>query len=482
MNDLNEKTIKGLHWVGSIKIITQASSWVITIFVARLLSPSDYGLMGIAIIVIGFAIFFGEFGLGTAIIQKKDLQKVQLDTIFWIAILNGILLFLLFYILSPFIASFFNSPRVIPIIRVLSVNFILASVATVALSILNKDLKFKERSFIEFTSSMTANIITLLFAYLGLGVWSLVIGSVGRNVIILILLSFYQKITPGFQFSLKATSQLIKFGANIVGSRLLWYFYSKTDFVIVGKVVGEQGLGIYSMAFQIASTPLDRVAEIVNPVAYASFSKLQDNLDELRIYFLQFTKGLCLILFPALCGLSIIADDLVRCVLTEKWDPIIFPVEILCFVGMIRGATSPIASLLNARGKAFLNIRYNLVNIIVMPICFLIGAIMNGITGVVLAWILIYPILACYIVWLGLKEIKLKLIEYVSNLFPIIVSIITMGVILYMVKWQLGHLIGEWLRLFLLISLGAISYLVSLYVFSPGIKDEILGFFLLKKT
>lgn len=481
MNDLKEKTISGLRWVGSIKVITQIISWIITIFVARLLSPSDYGLMGIAIIVIGFAIFFGEFGLGTAIIQKKDLQKVQLDTIFWIAILNGILLFLLFYILSPFIASFFNTPNVIPIIRVLSVNFILASVTTVALSILNKDLKFKERSFIEFASSMTANIITLLFAYLGLGVWSLVIGSVGRNVIILILVSFYQKIIPGFHFSLTATLSFIKFGANIVGSRLLWYFYSKTDFVIVGKVVGEHGLGIYSMAFQIASVPLDKVAEIVNPIAYASFSKLQDDLEELRIYFLQFTKGICLILFPALCGLAIIAEELVHCVLTEKWDSIIFPVEILCFVGMIRGAVSPIASLLNARGKAFLNVRYNLVNIIVMPICFFIGAMMNGITGVVLAWILIYPILACYMFWLGLKEINLKLIEYVSNLFPIIVSIITMGVILYMVKWQLGHLIGEWLRLFLLIFLGAISYMVSLYVFSPGIKDQILCFFLLRK-
>ena len=89
-----------------------------------------------------------------------------------------------------------------------------------------------------------------------------------------------------FKISLTATLSLIKFGANIVGSRLLWYFYSKTDFLIVGKIVGEQGLGIYSMAFQIASTPLDKVAEIINPVAYASFSKLQDDLEELRIYFL----------------------------------------------------------------------------------------------------------------------------------------------------------------------------------------------------
>lgn len=476
MKDLAGKTIKGIHWVGSIKIITQIISWVITIFVARLLSPSDYGLMGIALIVIGFAVLFSEFGFGMAIIQKKDIRPEQLGTVFWISLINGSALFFMFYFLSPVIGNFFNSQNVVPVLRVLSVNFILASITTLALSILNKELRFKERSFVEFVSSMISNLITLIFAYIGYGVWSLVIGAISRYILLLLLLSCCKNVFPKLHFSLKSTYSLFNFGANIVGSRMLWYLYSKTDFFIIGKVVGERGLGVYSMAFQIASTPLDKVAEIVNPVAYASFSKLQDDIDNLRIYFLQFTKGLCFVLFPALLGLLMVSDGFVRCVLTEQWISIIFPVKILCVVGMIRGAVSPIASLLNARGKASLNLKYNIINIIIMPLAFFIGATLNGLNGVVLAWIFIYPILASYILRLGLREVNLSFFQYLKNIFPIILSTVLMGVALFLAKMQLGDFGLGWLGLVSLVSLGASCYLGCLYLLMPELKDEMYAF------
>lgn len=481
MGDLADKTLRGVHWLGFMKTIQQAMSWALTMLVARLLSPSDYGLMGIAVIVISFSRILCEFGMATAIVQKKDLQKIEIDTVFWLTICTGILFYTALYFLSPGIAFFFDSMEVKSVLKILGVNFIIGGAVTIPLALLVRDLKFKEKSISEFIAAITSNSLILILAFKGFGVWSLVTGSICNNLILLVLVCYYQKFIPYFEFSIKKTFEILKFGSHIVGSRILWYFYSKSDFIIVGKFVNKENLGVYSIAFQIASMPIDKVAEIINPVAYATFSKLQDNAEELKKYFLLFVKGICVVLFPALSGLAMVAPEFVSSVLTMKWNGIILPLQCLCIVGIVRVTVQPIASLLNARGKAHLNLKYNLLSTLLMPMAFLIGVKINGITGVVMAWVLIYPFLASYILLLGLKELKMPVKEFTGSIYSILGSTVIMGGSILLVRTQLYAIELDYIKLFLLILTGILSYAGSLYFLSPQIKDEFKAFISLNK-
>ena len=479
MDSLKEKTIKGIFWVGSTQFVAQVISWAITIFVARFLSPSDYGLMGMAMIFIGFAQFLNELGIGTALIQKQNLQRIEIDSLFWLVVLNSLFLYSITFLSAPLIAQFFNAPRLISILRVLGLNFLLGALIAIPFALLTKELTFDKRCRAELFSNILSSVTVLILALLKFGVWSLVFGSLSRNFLLILFLNYYSKWIPKLCFSIKKVIELLKFGANVTGSRVFWYLYSNSDYFIVGKVLGEKILGFYSLAFQLSSIPINKIASIINPVALPTFSKLQNEEKELKRYFLKFTRGVSFITFPALIGLMFIADEFVNIVLTKKWAPIIFPLRLLCLVGLIKSMAFLIPPLLNARGKAYLNLRYSLLCFLILPPAFLIGS-KFGLKGVVLAWVIGYPFVASYIFYLGLKEIHLSLSEYINNMIHIIISVMVMLLVLLIFKHTCAHILNNWLRLFGYIFLGALSYLSTLSIFFPIVKKDITAFLVFK--
>lgn len=475
MSSLKNKTISGIHWVGSTQIIAQSISWLATILIARLLSPSDYGLMGMAMILISFIQFLNEFGLGTALIQKDDLQEVEIHSLFWFVCINSLFLFLIVYSAAPLVSWFFEEQRLILIIRVLAINFILTGVTTVPYSLLAKELDFKKRSKAVLFSNLLSISLVLALAIFGFGVWSLIFGSLCRRVTLAFFVNAYARYSPAFCFSLRKLFPLLRFGLNVTGSSILWYLYTNADNFIIAKVLGEKVLGLYSIAFNLSSMLTDKLSIILNPVAYSSFSKLQHNIQEGKQFLLSFIRGISALTFPALIGLAFIADDFVNTVLTSKWSPVAFPLRVLCVVGLIKSITFLMAPVLNARGKAHLNFRYNLISFLILCPSFLVGS-MAGIEGIVCAWLIVYPPLAGYLWYMVFKEINLTLSEFVDNISHIFLSALFMLTFLFITKFTYAFLLSDWVRLINYIFVGLISYSVSLLYCSPHIRADISAF------
>ena len=427
MKDFKEKTVRAFLWHGTFRVLAQSFSWCVTIVLVRILRPEDYGLMGMAMILIGFMDLFNDIGFGAAIVQKKEssLNDKDLSSIFWMGIFLGLTIYIFIFAVSPFAAAFFNEEKLSLIVRVLSIGFIIGGLRLVPYNLLTKALRFKRRGFAEFVSNSTASIACLAAALSGLGVWSLVVGYVLKELILTIMSYSLQPFRPAFYFSWKKIRPLFSFGMNVTLSRILWYFYSNADYLIIGRLLGTIPLGYYSVAYQLSSMPTIKLNQLIREVAFPSYSMIQEKEKELRYYFLKNIRLISIVLFPVLVGLCLVANDFVTIVLGEKWTPVIFLFQVLCISGIIKCLVSQHAPILNAIGKPQINVRYTLLMTLIMPLTFFIMS-RYGIEWVAMSWLVVYPFLAMYLILKTLKELNLSFKQYIRSIAEPLIGCLAM--------------------------------------------------------
>ena len=454
---------------GAIQLI----SWVITVFVARILSPDDYGLFGMAALLTSFLVMFNELGLGPAIIQKKDLTQEQLSSCFWAIIGLNLFAYFLAFISAPLIASFFHEPRLTLIIRIASISAIIGGCYKLPYSLLAKELMFKKRSLADFISRFIGSIFTLFLAVSGYEVWSLVYGVLVSDFIKLILVFVLTGWFPEKIFSFQSIKKMVYFGYNVTGARLLWYFYSNSDYLIAGKLLGKTQLGYYTMAFQLASLPLEKFGSLVGQITLPFFSKLQDDEISLRNYFLKTVRFVAIITFPVFVGMYLVAEPAVVLILTPKWLPMVFPFKVLCLIGTLR-AVNFNSNIVLAKGRPDIEFTNMIIFGTVMPVGFLIGC-QYGINGLAYAWLFLYPI--CFIISAKrcLKVINVSLLDYFRNLTIPILAALAMIIVVTISKLSL--LSCNYLTQFLCLSaIGAICYISFILVFYMNAFMEIKSF------
>ncbi|MCX6550824.1 MAG: lipopolysaccharide biosynthesis protein, partial [Acidobacteria bacterium] len=311
--------------------------------VVRLLSPSDYGLFGFAILVSDLSELIAELGLGAAIIQMKHLDEAELETVFWLSVAGAAGMYAVIWLAAPAIAMFFNQRQLTAVLRVSMVTFLISSVRIVSWNLLTKHVDFKRRSVADGVATVVGSITILAFAYGGWGVWALVAGLLLRETVLTLSCYWVLPWRPRGQFSRKAVRRVFGFGARTSGGRIAWYFSSNADFLIVGKLLGQQALGFYSLVFQLATLPADRITSIVKQVAFPVYAQLQDQPESFKRFFLKTITLISLITFPLMTGLVAVADVAVPALLTAKWQPIVVPLRIMCGMGMVLSISALIA-------------------------------------------------------------------------------------------------------------------------------------------
>ena len=479
MKDFKEKTVRAFMWHGTFRVLTQAITWCITIVLVRILRPEDYGLMGMAMILIGFMDMFNDIGFGAAIVQKKEsfLNDKDLSSIFWMGIFLGLTIYIFIFAVSPFAAAFFKEEKLLPIVRFLGIGFIIGGLRLVPYNLLTKALRFKRRGLAEFVSSFASSIACLAAALSGLGVWSLVVGYVLKELILTIMSYSLQPFRPAFYFSWEKIRQLFSFGMNVTLSRILWYFYSNADYLIIGRLLGKVPLGYYSVAFQLSSMPITKVNQLIREVAFPSYSIIQKKEEELRYYFLKNIRLISIVLFPVLVGLCLVANDFVTIVLGEKWTPAIFLFQVLCISGIIKCLASQSPPILNAIGKPQINVRYTLLMTLIMPLTFFIMS-RYGIEWVAMSWLVVYPFLAMYVILKTLKELNLSFKQYVRSITEPLIGCLAM--ILPILLFQ-STVTNAVIRLTGCCLLGIIIYPSVLLLISKEASMEIRSIFSLLK-
>ena len=471
--ELKTKAIKSTAWYTGNRLWTQSLSWGVTLILARLLSPAEYGLFGMAMAVIATMELFQQFGLGAAIVQKQNLSKQQVNAMFWIAVVPGFILFLLTFIIGDLIASFYNEPKLLWLVRALGLMFFLNALGVVPNSLLSKAIDFRRRSIAESLAVTISVLVSVSLAYWNFGVWALVGGHLVRFIIRNVGLCVLCRWRPTFDVSFHGVKDILNFGLRVSGANAVKVFSGFINAMIIGKVLGSSALGLYSMANAVGTNPLHKVfTNVLSQVSFPIFSKLQNDEGELRKYFLKITKYLAMVALPSQIGLALVGHDLIYVMLSEKWLPILEVFQVFCINGIFYIVYLPMTPILTARGKSSIVLRFQIFSAVVIGITFFIGA-QSGLRGIAFGMLIAFPILRTMLLMLSLKEIKLKVWNYVANLAVPIISTVVMGVGLVAGQYFLLSEMGVILRLVLSIGAGAMMYCLMMFVLDRRLGTEL---------
>lgn len=459
--DLRSKTVRAIGHLGLGGALGKIVSLGTTLVMARLLSPADYGLMAMAMVVVGFVGFFNEVGIGSAIVQKPKLTSTEVNGCFAIALIASVLLALLTFLLSGVTARFFGNPRLEAMISVLALAFILGAFGTVPLAFLRKELHFKAIAGITIVSIIVQSALCLVLAWRGFGVWSLVWGALAANAVQSLGAFWLSPWRPRGAYDLREAAGLVAYGLKVTSSRVFWYLYSNADKVIIGKVLGERSLGIYDMAFSLATLPSSQVTTLATNVASPLFSKLQADLDKLRAFILHFTRGVAYITYPALIGMLVCSPELVAVILGDKWSDLLVPFGALCLMGLIKSVDPLLSQVLIATGHAGKLSQYTLMCGIVMTLAVLVGAHFGGLRGVSLVWLLVYPLLSVKLLHEVCKITGMGMAQYYRALLPVLMASLAMAAVVLLVRTCVLPLgVPVVVTLFAEIVAGALSYVL----------------------
>lgn len=456
---LDRTLIHGIAWTGGGKWVTQIISWIATPIVARLLSPADYGVASMAMLYVGLVQLVTEFGLGTAIVQRRELGTDQVARLGGVAILFGAFFFALSMALAAPVADFFGNADLRPVIMVLSVMFLASSVQTVPRALLARDLRFGRLAALDAAEALGATVVTLTLAFLGLRYWSLVLGGLAGRVASTTLSVFWRRHRVRWPLPLTTVAGPVTFGLHLVGSNIAWYTFLNADLAIIGRRLGSAALGAYHIGLSLASIPVDRLSALVARVTPAILAKVQHDPPALRRYVLGITEGTSLLAFPAAIGLALVASEFVLVVLGERWRAAITPLRLLALAAIFRSLMPLFGQVLYATGASKKHLKATVATAVVLLPLFYVGSF-RGTAGVALVWLVAYPILAAtFSMRYAFAVCDIRLRVYLRALWPAGSATLVMAGIVLAVDlaapddWPLAVLLG------LKVAAGATSYL-----------------------
>jgi PST family polysaccharide transporter len=294
-------------------------------------------------------------------------------------------------------------------------------------NLLVKRFEFGKLTVIEGATTLSAGVIAVGMAWAGFGVWSLIASVLLSSLSQAVCLMWIVRPKWTFRPDRDVMRRILTWGVPLLGSSLLWRFYDSSDYFVVGRALGPEALGFYTLAFRLATLVNEKVAAVVNRVSFPSFSALQD-LDKVAAHWLSITQKLALICFPVLAILIVNADDVILFLLGEKWHRAVEPLRFLCIVGVLRLLTPITNNLLASVGKTKLVFQYSLLTSIVLPPAFYAGCRFGGIRGVGLAWLLLFPPIAAYQIYRALQETRTPATTYLNVLrLPVIAGLVSVA-------------------------------------------------------
>ncbi len=390
--NLKNRVMSGLRWTAGMRFLSKIFTWAVTIFVIRLLSPADYGLMELAGVFVAFLVMIGELGLGAAIVHRKDLDTDSLKSLFSLILLVSFLFALLLYVSAPAIASYYNESKLVSMLRWLVLAFPVLGLAVVPQSLLLRELKYRKIAIIDFLSAIVGAGATLICALNGLGVWSLIVGYLSIRITKTVALQIAQPFLYLPRLTFKGMGSVYLYSGNVTLSRVLWYFYSSAvASLLIGKFLGSDLLGVYAVGLYLACMPMEKVGGIINRVAFPAFSSIQDDPRLAGAYFLKAVRVLSLIAIPIFWGMSSIAPEIIGVFLGEKWSSAAVPLQIIALVVPLRMIRNLMTPAMLGLGRSDINLLNEVVAVLLMSISFYLGTYW-GVLGVSLVWLFIFPV------------------------------------------------------------------------------------------
>ncbi|MBN1398746.1 MAG: lipopolysaccharide biosynthesis protein [Bacteroidetes bacterium] len=349
---LKQKATKGVLWSFVDQFATQGISFLVGIILARILLPSDYGLIGMLSIFIAIASSLTESGFTQALVQKTDRTEADFSTVFYSNLGIAIIIYIVLYFASPWIAGFYNAPQLESITKVFAIIFVINSLYWVPRTKLMIKVDFKTQSKISVISVIISGIFGITLAYTGFGVWTLVWQNLIHSVCQIVLFWFYYRWKPNLIFSKESYRRLFGYGSKIMASGLLNNIYNNIYMMVIGKVYSASDLGYYSRAYQLQTLPTVNITTILLRVTFPILCSIQNEEERFMAVYRKLIRMVSFITFPLMFLLVTIAKPLVVILITEKWLPAVDLFQILCFAGMWYPIHTINLNILEAKGRS----------------------------------------------------------------------------------------------------------------------------------
>ena len=465
-NTLKQKAVRGVLWSTVERFSVQGVQFLIMIVMARLLTPHDYGIIGMLAIFLAVSQSLIDSGFSQALIRKRDRTEVDNCTVFYFNIVVSTLLYVILYVSAPFVADFYDTPQLCPVMRVVCLGIMFNSLAVVQRALFTINVDFKTQAKAALTASVTSGVVGVAMAYHGFGVWSLVtqqLLNLGINTGLLWLLSKWR---PQFVYSWQSFHELFSFGSKLLASGLLDTIYRNIYPIVIGKLFSASSLGHYTRAHQFSEFPSSNLTGIIQRVTYPVLCEIQDDDERLSNIYRRFLKLSAFVIFPLMIGLSSVAQPFVNIILGPQWGFCGQLLQIICFSMMWYPIHSINLNLLQVKGRSDLFLRLEIIKKILgvsvlcitapfglVVMCY--GQIFNSIVA-----------LAINTYYTG-KLINVGFLRQMRDLLPTMALCLTMFALILSVN---SFLPGNMAKLCVGIVLGVAFYSLASYAFKSLFK------------
>ncbi len=480
MNEKKSKTLlpklsSSFLWVGSSYALNALVHLITLMILSHLLEPADFGIIVLANIIVIIGRFISNLGLDRALVQTLELREEHITSSFWAGIVMSIFCTIILWCNSKILAEFFNNANLIPVLHWLSAIFLLSTFGGLPRAILERKLNFAPIAIAEIIGIVIYSLSSIILAYLGYGVFSLVIGYLLQRGLESIFLFYFSKWKIRFSFDWKALSELLPFARNVMGEQVIGYLTTNIDFWLVGKLLGTTQLGYYSLAYMLATLSGTRIAPIVTRVMYPVFCNFQKDEKRLRSLYQKTIRLITFLCLPFITGLGAVAIEFIRLGYGEKWTPVIIPLQILLIVGFLKAIATSMGLILHSKGRSDLGLAFTLWQLLALGLSIYFMGKCYGLWGVAWAYALIVALFFIPTQYLTNRLIKLSLKEYLDGIGDAIFSSLSMLILLLFYRYVITKYIimNQLILLISMIILGIIIYVMLSFYLQKKVLSEL---------
>lgn len=384
---LRHHALSGTRWTALATATGTALQLLQVAIVARILTPADFGLMALVLVILGFVQSYADLGLSQALIARGPVEQARFAAFFWLNVLLGLGLFIALLVSAATLAMLLGTPELAPLLPWAGVSLLILPWGQGFQSLLQKELRFKPIAVAEMAGSVAGAVVAIASAWKGAGVYALIWGQLANALVrtLPIAVRGWRRHRPALRLSLRELRGDLRFGAFQMGERTLGLINARLDQLLIGAVLGAEALGYYNLAWQMTLQPLARINPVVMRVAFPLFARIQNDRPRVRRGYFQTQRLLGAVNFPLFLGLAVLAPLLVPTVFGTQWTPAVELVQLLAGVAMFRAVSNPVGALLLSQGRAGLGFAANLVISLLQVPAVVAGAYLGGATGVAVA-------------------------------------------------------------------------------------------------
>ncbi|MCM4158791.1 lipopolysaccharide biosynthesis protein [Antarcticibacterium flavum] len=429
---LRRRAKKGFVWTFAQQFGNQVIGFTISLILARILLPEEFGLIGMIAIFVAIGNTLLNAGLTQSLIRSEELEEADYSTVFYFNLVSATAVYILVYVLAPLIASFYEQPILTDIVRLYCLSFIFSAFAAVQLARLTKRMDFKTQTLVALPATITGGAVGIIMAYSGYGVWSLVWSSLITSFLSSVQLWFYSKWKPGFIFSREKFKVHFNFGYKLTLSGLLNRIFDNIFIIVIGKYFSAAQVGFYTRAETTKQLPLSNIFNSLDRITYPMFAEIQNDDVRLKRVYKQLLQMVLFVVAPLLIFLAVLGEPAFRFLFTEKWLPAVPYFQILCVTGILYPLHAYNLSILNVKGRSDLFLKLEVLKKVVIVLTILV-TIPFGILALLYGQVFISLVSFFINSHYTSRFIKYPAWHQLKDVLPVILLALAAGAVIYAV-------------------------------------------------